>query len=324
LASHGPIANFAVHQAGEHATLIPLSSVICGGASFASASWSISDGRVLPSSNLDETQTICLHSQGIYTIQYNIIDSNGVEDSLLRRAIREASGDNGLIARYPLSTTSFLADISPKRHPVATLEGPQSSTSVYEGCEFNSYIDLSFDDSIALPEVVRNSINEKPGFTAALWAKPEGPGQLLYKHVTVGIWIESSTEIQFAVGTNANETHNAWFDERAATATVDDNFDGDWHHYAVSFDGINVRGYIDGFLEVTKAVPSAYAAGEVRSGNWEMAIGHRIWKGRNLVGGVKDFRLYERELSEQEILSLTEDTHNCEAQLECDDILVLE
>lgn len=312
--SVGPIANFAAHPARlssdeQDVILIPSSSAICGhAAQFSTASWSISDGQLLTSSNLEDIKSLLLPSQGVYSIEFSLTDTSNNEDSFSRIAIRQAPATNDLIARYPLSLP-YLADISPNKNPIATLTVPQNSTFAV-GCDFDSYINLGYEDNIVLPESVRNSINLQPEFTASLWAKPKGPGQLLYKHVTVGIWIESSSEVNFAVGTNANATHNAWFVEDAATADFD-SFDDQWHHYAISFNGNTIFGYIDGNLTASREVPITYASGQVRSGNWDMVIGHRIWKGRNLVGGVKDFRIFNRELNEGEIHTLSTDTVDC-------------
>eukprot|EP00957_Ditylum_brightwellii_P210242 15364721-Ditylum_brightwellii.AAC.1 len=109
-----------------------------------------------------------------------------------------------------------------------------------------------YDDHVVLPKSVGGAINLKRGLTASLWAKPDTPGvQLLYKHVSLGIWIEDSTTVNFAVGTNANETHPAYFNEKAATASNADIFDGQWHHYAVTFNGMDTLGYIDGTLQAS-------------------------------------------------------------------------
>eukprot|EP00563_Minutocellus_polymorphus_P020922 CAMPEP_0197730236 /NCGR_PEP_ID=MMETSP1434-20131217/33713_1 /TAXON_ID=265543 /ORGANISM="Minutocellus polymorphus, Strain CCMP3303" /LENGTH=245 /DNA_ID=CAMNT_0043317025 /DNA_START=1 /DNA_END=739 /DNA_ORIENTATION=- len=205
----------------------------------------------------------------------------------------------------------FLADISSNWHEEAVLDGPGTSTIASGACLFDSYTDLSFDDNVILPKSVGESINLKPAFTAVVWGRPTGPGQLLYKHATVGIWVESSTKVYFSVGTNANATHAAWFRENAAIASFN-SLDGEWHQYAVTFERGEILGYIDGNLVATSTVPSTYASEFVKEGSWDLVLGYRVWKGRNFVGGIKDFQIYDQALNPAEMDALFVDAVDCD------------
>ena len=303
--SSGPIANFKVDPGridsnAQSVTLLSSSSSVCGESELASAIVSTSDGRMFALSSFEDVTTICLPSPGIYSFNLVVSDSNGAQDSITRHAIKE-SPTTSLIANYPLSSM-LLADISSNRYEDAVFDGPGTSTIASGACLFDSYTDMSFDDNIILPKSVGDSINLKSAFTAVVWARPTAPGQLLYKHATVGIWVESASRVYFSVGTNANATHAAWFRENAAAASFD--LDGEWHQYVVAFDRGEIRGFIDGNLVASATVPSSYASEVVKEGSWDMVLGFRTWKGRNFVGGIKGFQIYDRALSPEEMSAL--------------------
>ena len=313
----GPIANFKVDPGridsnAQSVTLLPSSSIVCGDSELASAFVSTSDGRMFALSSLEEdTFSICLPSPGIYTFDLVLSDSNGAQDSITRHAIKESSSA-GLIATYPLSST-LLADISSNRHEDAAFDGPGTSTISSGACLFDSFTSMSFEDNILLPKSVGNSINLKPAFTAVVWARPTAPGQLLYKHATVGIWVESASSVYFSVGTNANSTHPAWFRENAATASFD-SLDGKWHQYSVVFNEGEIHGFIDGNLVATATVPSTFASEVVKEGSWDMVLGYRTWKGRNFAGGIKGFQMFDRALNLEEMSALfVADAVDCDA-----------
>ena len=314
-AAQGPIANFKVDPrrvgtTAQDVNLLTSSSAICGNSELASAIVSTSDGRSFALTSLEDPISICLPSPGVYSFNLVVSDSNGAQDSITRHAIKDSSSTSGLIAQYPLSST-LLVDISSNRHEEATLDGPGNSTIAFGACLFDSYTDMSFDDNIILPKSVGNSINLKPAFTAVVSARPTGPGQLVYKHATVGIWVESSTQVYFSVGTNANATHAAWFRENAVIAPFN-SLDGEWHQYAVTFEQGVISGYIDGNLVATSTVPSTYASEFVKEGSWDLVLGHRVWKGRHFAGGVKDFKIYDQALSPEEMGALFADAVDCD------------
>jgi len=327
---YGPIANFAIHPlrlgpTEQEVTLISSSSAICDGeADFDTGLWVVSGvEKTFTSSSLEDSQTLCLSTHGIYSITFTLTDTNGQHSSLTKQVIKEAPAIEGLVAQYPLSS-STLSDISSNKHDDATSPVPSNSTiTIDNNCDLNSFLTLGYDDHVVLPKSVGGAINLKRGLTASLWAKPDTPGvQLLYKHVSLGIWIEDSTTVNFAVGTNANETHPAYFNEKAATASNADIFDGQWHHYAVTFNGMDTLGYIDGTLQASATVPSStYATGYVRDGNWDLTLGLRPWKDRNYVGNIKDFRLFDRELTAHEVMGLASDMGGCDNIFCVDSIL---
>jgi hypothetical protein len=79
--------------------------------------------------------------------------------------------------------------------------------------------------------------------------------------------------------------------------TVD--FEGSWHHFAITFDGLDVKCYVGGNLIGTASSPTPDS---VRDGNWDMTVGYHQFKAdRNMVGSLQDFRIYNKAMSAEEI-----------------------
>jgi hypothetical protein len=76
--------------------------------------------------------------------------------------------------------------------------------------------------------------------------------------------------------------------------------DMSWHHYAVTFDGMDVKLYKDGVLSGTKSNPGAFT-----DGNKDFIIGLfgiNYWKGR-----VDDVKFYSKVLSADEVAKLAQE-----------------
>ncbi len=85
-----------------------------------------------------------------------------------------------------------------------------------------------------------------------------------------------------------------WFD---GTVTVTDN---QWHHVAGVYNGAHAMIYIDGVLDTTQA-----ATGQINASNYELYIGENAEaNGRFLNGLVDDVRIYNRAISQAEILAV--------------------
>jgi hypothetical protein len=76
---------------------------------------------------------------------------------------------------------------------------------------------------------------------------------------------------------------------------------GQWHHYCGTYDGATACIYIDGKLDATRQ----YAGGIGDSSSYDLYIGeNQQATGRMLHGVLDDVRIYDRALSEQQILDL--------------------
>ena len=106
-------------------------------------------------------------------------------------------------------------------------------------------------------------------------------------------------------GGNGNATHlgisgtsagggNGWFN---GTQIITDNT---WHHFTGVHDGTNARIYVDGVLDVEVA-----STGQINISTFELWIGTNSQNtGRLLHGLLDDVQIYNRALSEEEILSI--------------------
>jgi len=87
---------------------------------------------------------------------------------------------------------------------------------------------------------------------------------------------------------------NGWFN---GTVIVTD---GQWHHMAAVYDGIDGKIYIDGVLDVTSP-----GTGQINISNYDFYIGENSQAtGRFLHGLLDDIRIYSRALSDSEILEV--------------------
>jgi hypothetical protein len=86
-----------------------------------------------------------------------------------------------------------------------------------------------------------------------------------------------------------------------ANAQVDSSFDGDWHHVAGTFDGSEVKLYIDGGIRATTA-----HVGTIETSIHNLTIGTNSEEvSRFYNGAIDEVRIYNRALSEGEILYLS-------------------
>jgi hypothetical protein len=136
-------------------------------------------------------------------------------------------------------------------------------------------------------------LNNLAGVTASIWAKIDktGRAQLVYKHVTLGIRVEYG-KVYCAVGTSASKN----FYE---TSGINVDYVGSWHHFVVTFDGRDVKCYVDGNLIGMKSSP---ALDTVRDGSWDLTVGYHQFKAdRNVEGNLQDFRIYNTSMTAEEI-----------------------
>ena len=81
---------------------------------------------------------------------------------------------------------------------------------------------------------------------------------------------------------------------------VNDVFDGEWHHAAITYNGTTGLLYLDGVQEDTEAITGTVEA----SGIWY--LGKRQTAGNNFTGNLADCRIYNRALSSTEVEQLSQ------------------
>jgi Concanavalin A-like lectin/glucanases superfamily len=182
-----------------------------------------------------------------------------------------------------------LADVTGKGH-TGTLSGPTWTAAGRTGAA------LSFDgvnDSVRIDDA--NDLDLRTGMTLEAWVRPSALGNawrtVLFKeqtgHMTYALYAATDTGRatgQAYVGGERNA--------RASTALPVNA----WTHLATTYDGANLRLYMNGTQAATLALTGAMAVstGPLRIG------GNGIW-GEWFAGLVDDVRVYDRALSASEI-----------------------
>ena len=177
----------------------------------------------------------------------------------------------------------------------APVPGGSTASIAFDGA--GSWIDVSGYDGVG----------GDSARTLAFWFK----GDLVQPNLnaTLVSWGTGATGARFdtrinTAGVNQLRTEVAGSGSNATTPIVT----GEWHHCAVVFDPIlgttigDVLFYVDGNVEALTAsggtIVNTNASNGVRIGN------ARVFQGRAVAGKMDDIRIYDRALSEAEILSL--------------------
>lgn len=73
-----------------------------------------------------------------------------------------------------------------------------------------------------------------------------------------------------------------------------------WHHFVITFDGLNLIYYVDGQQFSKKT----FSTKQVANGNYNINIGRHYGGGYNFKGNMSDVRIYATALSAEDVLSL--------------------
>ena len=198
----------------------------------------------------------------------------------------------GLVAAYGFNAGSgtTLADATGKGH-TGTISGPLWSAAGKNGGA------LSFDgidDWVTVADA--NDLDLTNGMTLSAWVRPSGAGadwQTVMLKESPGFMVYA---LYADTDTNRPSGHvvvGGDLDVRG-TAQLAANT---WTHLAATFDGANLRFYVNGALVATRAVAGSMSAS---TGSW--IGGNGTW-GECFGGLVDDLRVYNRALSQAEIQS---------------------
>ncbi len=154
----------------------------------------------------------------------------------------------------------------------------------------DDYVDCSNDASLDITDKV----------TIAVWVKTNDAGNRQYNpYITKGdhsyaIKHHISNSIEFCIFDR--DWHIVHF-------PVDGSFNNVWHHLAGTYDGTNLKLYIDGTLEVTTAY-----TGSIANSVFSVNIGRNTQEtGRFYKGAIDDVRIYNRALTQDEIAAIYAD-----------------
>jgi len=187
---------------------------------------------------------------------------------------------------------------------VADISGNDLSGIVHGGPTWNStggqsggmldldgvddYVDCGNSWEFAITDVI----------TVAAWVKTNAVGSVSHgPFVTKG---DRAYSLKHGLNSIAFFIYDPVAKWQAAVYAVDSSFNDQWHHVAGTYDGNDVRLYIDG----VEAASTAFA-GTIRNISYDLNIGSNDQEaGRFYDGAIDEVRIYNRVLDATEILSL--------------------
>lgn len=157
---------------------------------------------------------------------------------------------------------------------------------------------LEFDGNYDYIDCGNNaSLDITDNLTIAVWVKTNDSGNGQHNpYVTKGdqsyaIKHHISNSIEFFIYHDRN-----W---HLVNFPVDGSFNGVWHHLAGTYDGTNLKLYIDGTLEATNAY-----SGSIARSIFSVNIGRNAQTGQFYKGVIDDVRIYNRTLTSDEIAKI--------------------
>jgi glucose/arabinose dehydrogenase/PKD repeat protein len=215
---------------------------------------------------------------------------NTTTSSEVSVTVSNTTTSNGLVLAYGFEETSGITanDSSPAKNNGTLVNGPISTASGKFGRA------LSFDgvnDRVDVPD--SNSLDLTTGMTLEAWVKP----------TTISGWRtailkERGSDLNYALyasnGTKPR-TENYTGTENAATGTAGIPLNA-WTHLASTYDGTNLKLYVNGTLATTKATTGAMP----NTANPLHIGGNAVW-GEYFSGLIDEVRIYNRALNEAEV-----------------------
>ena len=222
------------------------------------------------------------------------VQLNGVPIWQALTAVEDFS-HNDIDAHYFGDTSTWSIDQTRNFHQGYALDTPTDSGGVdYLYSIPQASLDFDgIDDHVATP-YNPNDGDLGGGGTLAAWVKVETTGQQI-----LGSWGNP----RFYVGRNSGgylQTGfgNDWSDSGSGHVTI-----GEWRHIAVTNDGSNSAGYLEGNEIHT------YSSSFSGSNSNELHIGRVNNQGHEIEGLIADVRIYDRELSAGEVVDLANGVH---------------
>lgn len=198
----------------------------------------------------------------------------------------------GLVSHYPLNNVKKdgrVHDASPNRND-GTVVG---DVSVGGGQVGNAYIFDGSGDYVAIPDDPSLGVEN---VTVSAWVNPAGANNREYvfdgrDHNYYVKELDNTERIEFGVFGGGSLRRVV---SPAPLAP------GAWHHLAGTYDGENVRLYVDGAL----VVASAFSPAPIDVSPGEARIGDYVGGGYGYDGMIDEVRVYDGALSAAEIASL--------------------
>ena len=234
---------------------------------------------------------------GAYTFSWSNVSADGL--TMVQKALEWAASDS-LVAHWKFDETSgtTAADATGNGHDGTLVNGPDWSTDAIHGGS------LRFNSSGSTDRVDAGVFNITREITLATWVYVEtrsNDSRLIIKAngntaatQEWGISVDENGALQVRIGTTGG------FDWR--TTANDAVSVGRWHHVAGTYDGTTMRAYVDG--ELIDSWTHNYGGDLDVQATRTVSLGDSPTGSRPLYGKLDDARVYDRVLSDAEILEL--------------------
>jgi beta-galactosidase len=164
--------------------------------------------------------------------------------------------------------------------------------------DVNDYVDCGNDASLSEPNITGK-------ITLAAWVKTNDCGNGQFNPYIAKGDHAYTLQHRAPPGTGINELEIAIYDGTAwdfASTPVDISFNGVWHHLAGTYNGSQIKLYVDGELKDTNDY-----VGSIPSETNNVNLGTSSdFTDRWYEGLLDDVRIYSRALSQEEVASLAE------------------
>ncbi|PIN88978.1 hypothetical protein COU60_04865, partial [Candidatus Pacearchaeota archaeon CG10_big_fil_rev_8_21_14_0_10_34_76] len=257
--------------------------------------WDFGDGYITNGPNLDEMTRV--FSAGLYIVNLTVTDSVGRKDSTIVEIKVLPSAEPNLILYYNFDGN---VDDFSGRAPLRNGEWQRNLSSgmePYDGEYVNGIsgqagvFPATYIENVKVPNVEElRGMNE---LTISVWAKKAivpWTGNVLGKYGHYGIRFDDN-DVVFGVSTTGGDS---------GSITGNDIADGGWHHYAFTYDGSEMRAFVDGVV-----IGNDSANGTVKDetyDSWAYRVGSAGLGGYDpLNGSIDELKMYDRALSDGEI-----------------------
>lgn len=196
----------------------------------------------------------------------------------------------GLVAYYPFSGS---ADDFSGNGNHGNVTGAIQTDDRF-GVSNSAYQLDGADDWIEIPD--SDSLDITGAITITGWVKRSAFGQ---PTPIVSKGIPGAMNYDFIAGSDGRLMFQFWTGFWSRAFSVGMYADTDWHHLAFTYDNVNVRFYIDGFLDSSTSMSTAMAADSAA-----VRIGRSITSLETAAATMDDVCIYSRALSAEEIQQL--------------------
>ncbi len=248
-----------------------------GGKSIVSYEWDFGDGSIGEGPSANHT-----FKAGKHTVSLTVSDNTGKKHTATQELDVLPSAFPNLYLYLPFETNCL--DASGKNMTVSSGED-----TLFENSSYGRSIRFNNDKSRAISVSHSDYLDGLDEITIAFFVKKDSKdtaATVIHKHTVYTMDITAS-------GFSGRIYTDAGLKTFKAANVVDDT---GWHHYAITYNGSVIIGYLDG-IECARVECSGKIA---RDASRAVAIGRNPW-GDSIEGLMDEMRIYDRALSKDEI-----------------------